>query len=360
MQELIFVLPPIQRKRWDDDDALPHVNWGDLFFDLFYVGAAFNLAILLKDGIEDGVLSLLYFFGCFGPIFTNFWETKLIYDARFQLQGDLVHRIIEVMQLCFLALAANNIRPADTMKLGHEQSEMFIFCLSNFMGCIIHLGHLSEIGFIWVEGDEEAASYHVKTDMISNGIVLMMTLIASMVSGFLYFSDSTPEESKAGNHAAITLLLVTWLCRPLFTLFAQWCRGMRGKDIDFLTMVVPMNMQYIIHRFGEWTMLVLGESILSLIIVDDIAEHMRGSYNLTFYSGVLTVVLLQILFFKIQPQEGKDHALRRSVDAGIMYIILIQLYSAALIVLGACFKMLLIEVRQNLFLVCHASEILSG
>ena len=35
--------PPIQRQRWDEDQILPHVNWGDIFFDLFYVGAAFNL-----------------------------------------------------------------------------------------------------------------------------------------------------------------------------------------------------------------------------------------------------------------------------------------------------------------------------
>ena len=35
--------PPIQRQRWDEDQVLPHVNWGDIFFDLFYVGAAYNL-----------------------------------------------------------------------------------------------------------------------------------------------------------------------------------------------------------------------------------------------------------------------------------------------------------------------------
>ena len=35
--------PPIQRQRWDEEVTLPHVNWGDIFFDLFYVGAAYNL-----------------------------------------------------------------------------------------------------------------------------------------------------------------------------------------------------------------------------------------------------------------------------------------------------------------------------
>ena len=38
-----WYLPPIQRQRWGEDQDLPHIDWGDWFFDLFYVGAAFNL-----------------------------------------------------------------------------------------------------------------------------------------------------------------------------------------------------------------------------------------------------------------------------------------------------------------------------
>ena len=38
-----FYRPPLQRHRWHEEICLPHINWGDLFFDLFYVGAAYNL-----------------------------------------------------------------------------------------------------------------------------------------------------------------------------------------------------------------------------------------------------------------------------------------------------------------------------
>ena len=38
-----WYLPPVQRHRWDEQQDLPHINWHNLFFDLFYVGAAFNL-----------------------------------------------------------------------------------------------------------------------------------------------------------------------------------------------------------------------------------------------------------------------------------------------------------------------------
>lgn len=33
----LFRRPSKQRLHWGDDHVLPHVNWGDLFFDLFYV-----------------------------------------------------------------------------------------------------------------------------------------------------------------------------------------------------------------------------------------------------------------------------------------------------------------------------------
>lgn len=36
---LPWYAPPIQRQRWNEDHVLPHVDWGDLFYDLFYVGA---------------------------------------------------------------------------------------------------------------------------------------------------------------------------------------------------------------------------------------------------------------------------------------------------------------------------------
>lgn len=32
-------LPPKQRQRWGDHQVHPHTNWGDIFFDLFYVAA---------------------------------------------------------------------------------------------------------------------------------------------------------------------------------------------------------------------------------------------------------------------------------------------------------------------------------
>jgi hypothetical protein len=47
-----FYARPKQRQRWDDTQMQPHVNWGDLFWDLFYVSAAYNLAAALKESLN--------------------------------------------------------------------------------------------------------------------------------------------------------------------------------------------------------------------------------------------------------------------------------------------------------------------
>jgi hypothetical protein len=44
---LVLYARPRQRQNWDDTQVLPRVNWGDLFFDLYYVAAAYNVSFSL-------------------------------------------------------------------------------------------------------------------------------------------------------------------------------------------------------------------------------------------------------------------------------------------------------------------------
>ena len=89
-----------------------------------------------------------------------------------------------------------------------------------------------------------------------------------------------------------------------------------------------MNINFCIHRYGEWTMLMLGESIMSLLIVDVPKED--GDYFATFYCGLLTVILLQVLHFRSQPHLADQHATRRDKTAGVWWNVFQYIYSMAL------------------------------
>lgn len=96
-------------------------------------------------------------------------------------------------------------------------------------------------------------------------------------------------------------------------------------------------------------MLMLGESILSLLIVNDITEHKtyRSKYYSAFYAGVLSTILLALLFYKSQPDIPDHHATRRTRNSGFLYAWIIQLYSAALIIVGVSYKMILTEYTDE-------------
>lgn len=87
-------------------------------------------------------------------------------------------------------------------------------------------------------------------------------------------------------------------------------------------------------------MLLLGESILSLLIVE---TSLSKNYYITFYCGIVSVVLLQYLHFRSQPHHASEHAMRRNKNAGMVFSTLMQTYSFALVAVGVSFKMLLYE-----------------
>lgn len=87
-------------------------------------------------------------------------------------------------------------------------------------------------------------------------------------------------------------------------------------------------------------MVFLGEGILSLLIVD-VTEN--SEYYKTFFSGIISITLLEYLHFRSQPHDPDDHALRRTKEAACLWTTLMQVYCAALVVLGTAYKMLVYE-----------------
>ena len=85
-------------------------------------------------------------------------------------------------------------------------------------------------------------------------------------------------------------------------------------------------------------MLQLGESVLALIIVE---ESSGRRYFVTFAAGIITVTMMQYLYYRCNPAEAEDHAMRRSVSGGFQFFYSLLFYSASLILMGCSFKLIL-------------------
>jgi len=88
-----------------------------------------------------------------------------------------------------------------------------------------------------------------------------------------------------------------------------------------------------------------GESIVSLLIVDGNNESM--TYNVAFFSGVLSVIFLAHLHYSGEPHTADHHALSRSRHSNYIYIVLVPIYSLALIAMGVSYKLFLYEFLED-------------
>jgi hypothetical protein len=83
---------------------------------------------------------------------------------------------------------------------------------------------------------------------------------------------------------------------------------------------------------------------LSLLIVDADEEK---EYYVTFFCGILTVLLFHQLHYRSQPHNPNHHATRRNKDAGIWWTIVNAIYSASLIAVGVSFKLFMKSFQES-------------
>ena len=343
---------PRQRQRWggDQNEVLPVGNWGQIFFDLFYVGGAYNLGNVLKYSANSR--GVLYFSGAAFPAMMM-WFDKLYFDARFTTsypQHDFYHRCLEVLQLCCVATALSRIRTVEILQDSCNHIDMFQFSISLLVYSLSTISKYVEVA-IWGIGDP-AAKVAARRDIRWMVLPTLCILVASIDSGFSYFANdselcNSEEErnSQYYDHKPILFCLLAWVTRVIWGYFEKIVGVGSLKSLSWYEMSVPMNIHFCTHRYGEWFMIMFGESIVSLLIVDSHNE----SYNhaIAFYSGILSVIFLAHLHFQSEPKHEHGHALYRSRHSAYLYTVMVPIYSCALIAIGVSYKIFLYDFMYN-------------
>eukprot|EP00934_Nitzschia_sp_Nitz4_P003313 Nitzschia sp. Nitz4//scaffold146_size56529//35862//43033//NITZ4_006579-RA/size56529-snap-gene-0.64-mRNA-1//1//CDS//3329536644//3303//frame0 len=320
-----FYSPPHQRQRssWGS----PGSNLGDLYWDLFYVSGAFNLAAGLKECLNT--TGLLYFVACFLNIF-QMWQDKLAFDTRWVAQDNLCLRVLEILQYCILGTAVQHIRTAMEMSETGQDMTMFIFALSMFLYHCTHMYKDYDV-FRNGHGGPEAKS-QASNDLYGRLASFFLTGGAAL---WCLYELWTGMEGV--NHGPISLLLVSYFGTHVNILVVRYVI-MVWKKQTHQEIFVPMNIEQSIHRMGEWVTLMLGESILALLIVEQSQGH---RYFVTFYSGIVQITFFHYLYFRCSPFDPDDHATRRSVSGAFYFLYGFLLYSLSLLCVGCSFKMIL-------------------
>jgi len=349
--------PPIQRQRWDKDQILPHVNWGDLFFDLFYVAMAYNLGVMLISSMNEQhfLRGAIYYIGTFGPLW-NSWETSMFYSSRYTTV-DYAHRLFEVVRYLFVSTAVVHITSVE--KMAKPQSiNMLIFTIAVLCESIMHLSLNVELYRVGL-GERDAIRNHtmvkIKHEILPR---VLMNAAAFVVAGVMFAKTEEDGDAHrllaaAADHGTykvwelsdlpLTLTAIGYLQNIIFSTISNF-EITSGKHGDIRKRFVPNNVDYVIHRYGEWILLMIGEGILSLLIVETVER--KAYYFITTF-GVLTVIFIQILKFESAPSHAEFHAVWQSLISAMCYSYLMQLLSMALIVFGVTYKLFLNDVVKE-------------
>ena len=298
-KRMILYDPPRQRQRWGDDEVLPHVNWADLFFDLFYVAAAYNLSyVLIGRESTTPYEGFLYFVGLFGPILVE-WFITTYFDARFSTGADPYHCSVDMLRYCFLATAVVHIRPLYVMREPAVYPDMFGFALGCTLLSIVNVYTSLEVITKGV-GDKQAMKHAETFNIMSYSFQFIFYLAAACVSGIAYFGNTVEHEhfrllaeADVANddnvthyvtHIPIILCIAGWVSNVVLFML-NMLRWENKTEEEFTSCVVPLNVGFCIHRIGELVMLLLGESILSLLIVETSTNQ---EYYIALYAGIIS------------------------------------------------------------------------
>lgn len=276
MTRVIFQPPRLRREECEDGER--RVTWLELFFDLIFVVAIAQLAHNFRA--DFSLIGLIKLGVLFVPVWWC-WIGATFYDTRFDNDG-LVDRLITLIQMAIAASLAANIH--------HGLSSSSV---------------------------EFALSY-----IAFRGVLICQYLHAGY--------HLPPVRSLTNWYAGgFTISLLSWLASlfvPLPWRFVLWGLGLM---IDFATPLsagqrvakVPPNMHHTTERIGLFTIIVLGESIVSVV---------GGVSDLTWTPTSIAIALLGLsiafsfwwMYFDTA-DESPLHAMRK----GKMKIALTWLYS---------------------------------
>ena len=101
----------------------------------------------------------------------------------------------------------------------------------------------------------------------------------------------------------MTLTTVAYFLRFFMTSMRFFLRDMKG---DIRSWYIPTNIDYLVHRYGEFVMLMIGEGVLSLLIVETVETK---DYFVAVVCGLLTMIFIHVLKTESEPHDSFKHAL---------------------------------------------------
>lgn len=287
-------------------------QWMDLLFDLIFVAcvvhiaqeALYSISDDPSNGKYDFVLTVFPQFG----ILSLFWMEQTMLATHFQF-NQTMDQILELFYFAFVLMTGLFIHNDALYHTAFQCAYLMVRILSLIIYCKTYLIPRAQYYAIW---------HLIKNILV---IIVLILFIFCFENGcaidyfFIYFALFSFE---------FIAFLLNWM---------------------LIQFALPVNVAHIAERFGLFSMLILGESIISII-----TSHV-GSFGIDGVVQIIFVALVFVLcffiaklYFECQPNEecgAHNHALSSASHQPMMRIIYIcshQLLWFALLGFGVGLK----------------------
>ena len=207
------------------------------------------------------------------------------YESRYMII-DYSHRLFEVIRFIFISTAILHITPIEFMS-DTSSAECLMVTVSIFLESIMHLILSIEL-YYKAKGDRESIKNHTIDNVFMRLLPMSIVYLAAAIIALVLFVQSKANDdskydgrllapSEYYGSSASTPTPIWKLSDLPFTLLAGYylmsfvttalARLQQYKTIDIRKRFVPSNIDFEIHRYGEWILLMIGEGVLSLLIV---------------------------------------------------------------------------------------------
>lgn len=285
------------------------VTWLELFYDLLFVAAVSKASHVLLH-VEHGTISLEYltkFVLIFVPIWWA-WVGQSVFVNRFG-QDTVSHRIFLIVQLFFVLIM--------TASLSVDFDQYYVSFFIGYVG----LRAMTAIQYLSVHKKE---AEHRKITARYLGSRFWIGLV---ISSFSLFFDSWIR------YAVLYAGIVVDIFLPLI-----------GRRFLVKT---PINTHHLLERFSLFTLILLGESVISILAVLQSSEWTWQSILFAAITFLLIIAMWWQYFDNIEKKVDKTiMTAGQTIIYGHLFIYL------SMCMIAASIQLLFMEQLNDTFMLC--------
>lgn len=244
------------------------VLWLELFFDLIFVAAIAKATHVLLH-LEDGTIPIEYLFKfalIFIPIWWS-WVGHTLYTNRFG-EDRLSHRLFMILQMFFMVVLTASLSP--------DFDSYYLPFLIGYVG----VRFVTALQYLYTIREANSADFQVAKRL---GFGFLLGIIISL---FSLFFDSWFR------YFFLYLGIFVDMLIPIFN------RKYLKK--------VPVNTPHLLERFGLLTIILFGESIVSLVAIFETEGFLWSEVSIILLAFLLIIAMWWQYFDNLEKKINKE------------------------------------------------------